>query len=118
MKNKILKISIIIFMVFIIANITNYAYADFSTSDFSGIYGTSGVSDLGVKTGKVFTVVQIIGSAVSLIALLVLGMRYMLSSPNEKASIKEKLTPYIIGVIIFFAATNLVAIVARFAQQM
>ena len=34
----------------------------------------------------------------------------MLSSPDEKATVKEKLTPYVIGTIIFFAATNLVSI--------
>ena len=53
-----------------------------------------------------------------MVALLVLGMRYMLSSPNEKATIKEKLIPYVIGTIIFFAASNLVAIVIRFALQL
>ncbi len=116
MKNKILKILTIIFMVLVITNITNYAYADFDTTDLSGIYNTSGVSDLRNKSGKVYRIVQIGGTAVSLIALLVLGMRYMLSSPNEKATIKEKLIPYLIGTIIFFAASNLVAIVMRFAQ--
>lgn len=116
MKNKVLKVFTIIFMVIIIANITSSVYADFDTSAFSGIYGTSGVSDITNKAGMILNIVQIGGTAVSLIALLILGMKYMLSSPDEKATIKEKLIPYVIGTIIFFAASNLVAIVIRFAQ--
>ena len=42
----------------------------------------------------------------------------MLSSPNDKATIKEKMVPYVIGVIIFFAASNLVTIVIKFAMGM
>ncbi len=119
MKKKIIKILTIILMVFVLININNFTYAgEISTSDFSGIYSKTGVSDLDKKTGKMLNVVQIGGTAVSLVALLILGMRYMLSSPNEKATIKEKLIPYVIGVIIFFAASNLVTIVMKFAMGM
>ena len=104
-------------MLFMLVNITSLVYADeIDPGDFSDIYNKKGVTDLDEKTGKILSVVQIVGTSVSLVALLVLGMRYMLSSPNEKASIKEKLIPYVIGTIIFFAASNLVAIVIRFAQ--
>ena len=116
MKKNIIKILTIILMLFMLANITGFVYADgINPGDFSGIYTKTGVSDLDDKTGKILNVVQIVGTSVS---LLVLGMRYMLSSPNEKATIKEKLIPYVIGTIIFFAASNLVAIVIRFAEQL
>lgn len=119
MKKNIIKILTIILMLFMLANITGFVYADeINPGDFSGIYTKTGVLDLDDKTGKILNVVQIVGTSVSLVALLVLGMRYMLSSPNEKATIKEKLIPYVIGTIIFFAASNLVAIVIRFAEQL
>ena len=117
MKRKIIKILTIIVMVFILINVTCCVYAgEINPSDFSGIYSQTGVSDLENKTGQILNIVQIIGTSVSLISLMVLGMRYMLSSPNEKATIKEKLVPYVIGTIIFFAASNLVTIVIRFAE--
>jgi trbC/VIRB2 family len=119
MKKMLIKILTIILMVFALVNITNFTYAgEISTGDFSGIYSKTGVSDLDNKTGKILNIVQIGGTAVSLVALLILGMKYMLSSPNEKATIKEKLIPYVIGVIIFFAASNLVTIVMKFAMEM
>ncbi len=116
MKKRIIRILTIIFMVFMIANIANFVYAEeINPDDFKDIYRNTGVTDLNTKTGKILNIVQIGGTAASLVALLVLGMKYMLSSPNEKATIKEKMVPYVIGVIIFFAATNLVTIVIRFA---
>lgn len=106
----------IIFAILLIAGFTNVAYAgDINTDRFKDIYNKTGVSNLDSKSGQVIGMVQLAGTSISLIALVILGIRYMLSSPNEKASIKEKLTPYLIGVLIFFAASNLVAIISRFA---
>ena len=119
MKKNIIKILTVVLMLAMLVSVTGVVYADeINTGDFSGIYTKTGVSDLEDKTGKILNVVQIVGTSASLVALLVLGMRYMLSSPNEKASIKEKLIPYVMGTIIFFAASNLVAIVIRFAEQL
>lgn len=119
MKKRMIKILTIILMVFALVNITNFVYADdINTEDFAVIYTKEGVSDLDNKTGKILSIVQIAGTAISLVALLILGMKYMLSSPNDKATIKEKLVPYVIGVIIFFAASNLVTIVIKFAMGM
>lgn len=119
MKKRIVKILTIILMVVALVNITNFVYADdINTEDFAGIYTKDGVSDLDNKTGKILSIVQIAGTAISLVALLILGMKYMLSSPDDKATIKEKSVPYVIGVIIFFAASNLVTIVLKFAMGM
>ena len=119
MKKRIVKILTIILMVVALVNITNFVYADdINTEDFAGIYTKDGVSDLDNKTGKILSIVQIAGTAISLVALIILGMKYMLSSPDDKATIKEKIVPYVIGVIIFFAASNLVTIVLKFAMGM
>ena len=89
---------------------------DINPDDYKSIYSIAGVSDLRTKTGKAISVVQIGGTAVSLVALIVIAIKYMTSSPNEKADLKTKMVPYVIGTIIFFAASNLVAIVIKFAQ--
>ena len=41
----------------------------------------------------------------------------MLSSPDDRASIKHSTTIYLIGAIVLFAAVNLVSIIYNFAQQ-
>lgn len=114
---KVIKIITITLMVLMFTSFVNIAYADdIDPDDFKDIYNQSGTSTLSNKTGQIINIVQIAGTGISVIALIVLGIKYILSSPNEKATVKEQLIPYVIGAIIFFAASNLVAIVIGFAQ--
>ena len=63
----------------------------------------------GVITG----VVQIIGTIVSAGTLIVIGIRYMVSSIDEKAEYKERMIPYVIGAVLLFGATNIVNILYK-----
>ena len=114
MKKLVLITTLIILMLSI--NVS-FSYADdIDTGDYESIYSTESVSDLRNKSGIALNIVQIVGSGVSIIALIALGIKYMLSSPSEKADVKTKLVPYVIGIIIFFGASNLVTMVIRFAE--
>lgn len=64
---------------------------------------------------SIIDIVKIVGTGTSLLILLFMGVRYILKSPTEKAEFKKTFTAYIVGAIILFTATNLVAIVAEFA---
>ena len=55
--------------------------------------------------------VQVIGSITSVIALIVMGIRYMLGSVEEKAEYKKTMKPYLIGAIMVFGITNLLTII-------
>lgn len=97
----------------------NFTYVNaetIDTPDMSGIYNTGGTSKIFSGMGQVLNIVLIIGVATLTITLLIMGIKLMLASPEEKASIKEKATPYVIGSIIFFSASALVKIVALFAS--
>ena len=103
------KILIIITLILSILSIVTFAYAEgtvvedeFDPDVYTDIYSTEGVSKLRDKAGVAINIVQIVGTAVSLIVLIVLAIRYIVSSPNEKAEIKTRLVPYVTGVIIFF----------------
>lgn len=106
-------------MAIVVFTAINFSYAgDIDPDSYKSIYSTAGVSDLRKKAGMAINIVQIGGTAVSLIALIVMGIKYMTSSPSEKADIKTKLVPYVTGTIIFFAASNLVALVIKFTTGM
>lgn len=116
MKKLVLMFLIMVLVIFTAVNIS-YA-GEIDTDSYTSIYSTDGVSDLRTKAGMAINIVQIGGTAVSLIALIAMGVKYMTSSPNEKADIKTKLVPYVVGTIIFFAASNLVALVIKFTTGM
>ncbi len=65
----------------------------------------------------VIGLLQLAGTGIAVVTVTILGAKYMLSSVDQKAEIKNKAMPLVIGCIILFAAVNLVAIVANFTND-
>lgn len=74
---------------------------------------TSGISDIG---NKIITILTTIGIVVSVIVLVVLGIKYMMGSAEEKAEYKKTLMPYVIGAGLIFAASSIAQIIYNFMQ--
>ena len=79
--------------------------------------GLKGVDSLYDTGNIILGIFQYIGAGVAVIATLVLAIRYMYSSPNEKADIKSKLIPFIIGGVLVFGAVSLVKIAETFSGE-
>lgn len=117
MKKKVISFAII--LICIIAIIPSLVFAgDINTADFSGIYSKAGTSKVTTAGGSILAVVQAIGISCGVIFLIILGIKYMTSSTDEKATIKEKLIPYVIGAVIMFGGSAILGIIANFAQKM
>lgn len=58
----------------------------------------------------VLGVIRLVGTAISVITLMTLGIRYMLGSASEKALYKETMGPYLIGAIMLFVIPHLIGI--------
>lgn len=78
---------------------------------------SGGVSTLYKLGNTILGIMQYIGAAVSVIATLILAMKYMYNSPDEKAEIKKKLFPYIIGGILVYGAVYLVKLLEVFTKE-
>lgn len=61
-------------------------------------------------TERMFGIVQVIGSLISVIALSIIGIRYMLSSVEEQAKMKGVIGYYITGAVLVFATSNVLSI--------
>lgn len=68
-------------------------------------------SDLDSVGNLIVGVGSTIGSLVSVIVLIVIGIKYMTGSIDEKASYKKSLMPYVIGATLVFAASNIASII-------
>ena len=67
--------------------------------------------ELKQKTGNVLGIVQVIGSVVSVIILMAIGIKYMLGSVEEKAEYKKTMIPYLIGAALVFGASFIANVV-------
>jgi type IV secretory pathway VirB2 component (pilin) len=63
------------------------------------------------KVGVFLGFFQMLGSIVSVICLIVMGVKYMMGSVEEKAEYKKTLFPYILGAFMVFATVNLLQVV-------
>ena len=120
MKNSLIILSkiIIIFtffsIVFYIFN-NNYTYAEEFNVD---VYkpnttkidqkGESKIQDVGQS---IVGAVRILGSFMSVFALIIIGIKYMTGSIEEKAEYKKTLLPYFIGCIMVFGIINIVSFI-------
>lgn len=61
---------------------------------------------------NIIGIIQFLGSFVSVITLVILGIKYMLGSVEEKAEYKKTMWPYLLGAIMIFGITNILPIVS------
>ncbi len=65
------------------------------------------IDDNTIKTlgQRVVGILQAVGIVLSVVILIVIGIKYMMGSAEEKAEYKKTLMPYVIGAALIFAAS-------------
>lgn len=115
-KKVICKILVILFFLLMISNVV---FADdnfkFDSFDDKGNGAVDGMAEDFMGTG--ITVIKTVGYAMSIIMLSYIGIKYMISAPNEKADMKKSLIIYFVGACLVFGATQLFATIADFATN-
>ncbi len=81
-------------------------------------FGEAGVISFYDIGNVILGIIQYVSGGAAVVATLVLAMRYMYSAPDEKAEIKKKMIPYVIGAVLIFGAVSLVKLVESFAGEL
>ena len=66
---------------------------------------------------NIIKVIQYVGSGIALIVITIYGIKYMLSSPAEKADVKKQILPIIIGCTLVFGAVNIVSLIFSISDK-
>lgn len=120
-KIQIIKKSIItLFCMFIFTTclqLNSYSATDFNPDTFKPDSTTTveGATKLESIGNTIIGVVQVVGSCVSVGVLIVMGIKYMAGSVEERAEYKSTMLPYLVGAILVFAITNILPIVIDIA---
>ena len=75
---------------------------------------SAGDSKIGKVINIVIGILQVVGTGISLIVISILGIKYILASPSDKADVKKNIMPILIGCILLFAAVNIAGIIEQF----
>ena len=108
---KIIVFFIILILIVSISIISNASYLGNFTGDVCGEAATR----FGKRSDTALNLIQVIGVAVAVIMLLVLGIKYMIASAADRAEIKKHAIVYVVGAIIMFGAAGIVGIIKDFA---
>lgn len=119
---KVILIIVVLLTIFscigsnVYATITNpvenpdyYKPSDNNTSDNTKFIGIG---------NAILGAIRAIGTFISVITLITLGIRYMLASTQDKALYKETMIPYIIGAILVFAIPNIIGVIYDLVKNM
>ena len=87
-------------------NLSNYAKAD-----------SEGSTQVISKAGTILGYITTIGMVLSIIILIIIGIKYMVGSVEEKANYKETLKPYLIGAILLFTGTLIPSLIYNIVEQ-
>lgn len=118
---KVTKILSIIMLVIMMVSCFSAVFAA-STSMNPGLWRNDtsingnqiNTADVKNFSASIINVVSIVGSAAAIITLIILGIKYMMGSAEEKAEYKKTLLPYIIGAAMVFGASLLVGVIYNF----
>lgn len=113
--NKII-IALCIILTIIMIGVTSFA-AGIKPSDFEGgtFNNTTNVTNFG---RQIVAVVRTVGVLIAVVILLILGIKYMIGSAEEKADYKKSMIPYLVGAVLIFAASAVTGIVYDMASAL
>lgn len=109
---KLVKIVPIVLLTVMLLSTFSGVFAVTNPGTFSGTT-TDSFDSIGQR---IIGMIQAIGSIASVAVLVVLGIKYMMGSAEEKAEYKKTFIPYLIGAILVFAASNLASMIYSFAN--
>lgn len=61
--------------------------------------------------------IQIVGVVIAIAGIMILGIKYMMGSAEQKADYKKTMIPYLIGCIFIFAISQVVSVIYSLVSQ-
>lgn len=102
-RNKKILIMLASILLFVVLGTTTVF--GLTPSELNGATVTdTTITDLGKK---IIGVLQTVGIVLSVVILVVLGLKYMMGSAEEKADYKKTMIPYLVGAFCIFLAPTI-----------
>lgn len=114
MSKKTLRIITIVATIVAIVCVSSICFAEEGPSVFSNVGASTEFNELGTK---IIGALKGIGTIVAVAILIVIGIKYMMGSAEEKAEYKKVMIPYIIGAVLIFAAPYIAGAIYNFSKN-
>ena len=115
MKTKTLKIFALIVTLSVVLLMSTSVVYGLTPGNLEANADAAGTTQVTSFGQNIMGVVQVAGVVIAVIVLMVLGIKYMMGSAEEKAEYKKTMIPYLVGAILIFAASTIANVVYQFA---
>ena len=112
MRKTVKVLSIILMVAMLISTLGSVVLADNTINDFLNDDGEAPSAEVTKIAKFIVNLVRYIGTAVAVIIIIVLGIKYMTASAEGKADLKSSMLPYIVGAFLVFAGAWIVSAIA------
>lgn len=114
MSTKTMKILTMVASILLVVSLGATTVFGLTPSELTGTEPTgTEITDLG---NKIIGILQTVGIVLSVVILVVLGLKYMMGSAEEKADYKKTMIPYIVGAVFIFLAPTIANMVYNFVK--
>lgn len=115
---KLISITLLIIIFLIPTQTLSEASSDIDIDtglvpDKSTISSASTTSEFDDAGKVILGAIQTVGVVISVIVIVIVGIKYMIGSVDERAEYKKTMWPYIIGVILLASATTIPNIIYK-----
>ena len=115
MKKTVKIIAILLLAITLITFSTTVFAEKISPDSISASY-SGDTSLLTTKAGKIMGMIRNVAAIAAVIILMVLGVKYMLGSVEEKAEYKKSFIPLIVGIVLVVSATAIATFIFNMAS--
>lgn len=116
MKRTLKTIFAVLLITILTFSIMAPSFAAVSPDKYTGNGATTSTDKIDNMGQNIIKVVSVVGSIISVVVLIALGIKYMMGSAEEKAEYKKTLLPYVIGAAFVFAASTIATVIFNFAS--
>lgn len=106
---KVLKISTVLIIIIMLIFISSNTFALYESLDKYKPGKLENTSKFTDKVSIILGAVRNIGIITAVISLMIIGVKYIIGSVEEKSKYKETLFPWVIGCILLATGTTLVS---------
>ena len=117
MNTKLMKIATVIATILMLVLVGSNVVYGLTPTDLKANTSATGTTEIQNFGGNIMGVINVVGVVVAVVVLMVIGIKYMMGSAEEKAEYKKTLMPYVIGAVLVFAASTIAGVIFSFSQN-
>lgn len=114
MNTKTMKILTTVLTILVLIAMGTSVFA-ITPDEITADTNVTGQTEITTMGKKIVGIIQTVGVVLAVVILMVLGIKYMMGSAEEKADYKKTMIPYIVGAVLIFGASTVANVIYNLA---